>query len=72
MNSQRMFGIVILVIGVILLVVGMNASHSLADQASSTFLGRFTHATTWYIVGGSLIACLGLLVAVFGVRGRSA
>ncbi len=30
----------------------MNSSHSLADRVSNTFTGRFTEATTWYIVGG--------------------
>ena len=52
MNSQRVFGFVILAVGIILLVVGMNSSHSIADQVSNTFTGRFTQATTWYIVGG--------------------
>jgi hypothetical protein len=28
MNTQRIFGVVLLVVGVILLIVGMNASHS--------------------------------------------
>jgi protein-S-isoprenylcysteine O-methyltransferase Ste14 len=68
MNAQRILGILVLAIGVILLIVGMNASHSVADQVSNTFLGRFTHATTWYIVGGILLAILGALMAMFGVR----
>jgi protein-S-isoprenylcysteine O-methyltransferase Ste14 len=68
MNAQRILGILVLAIGVILLILGMNASHSVADQVSNTFLGRFTHATTWYIVGGILLAILGALMAMFGVR----
>jgi len=48
---KRIIGIVALVVGVALVVIGMNASHSLADQVSNTFTGRFTQATTWYIVG---------------------
>jgi len=62
MNSQRIAGIVILVVGVILFVVGMNSSNSVADQVSNTFTGRFTQATTWYIVGGIGTALLGLLL----------
>ncbi len=52
MNSQRILGLVIMVLGVVLLVVGMNSSHSIADQVSNTFTGRFTQGTTWYIIGG--------------------
>ena len=70
MNPQRIFGIVMIVIGVILLIVGMNSSHSLADQVSNTFTGRFTQATTWYILGGIALALLGLLMALFTSRGR--
>jgi hypothetical protein len=70
MNPQRIFGIVMIVIGVILLIVGMNSSHSLADQVSNTFTGRFTQATTWYILGGIALALLGLLMALITGRGR--
>jgi uncharacterized membrane protein len=65
MNSQRIGGIVLLVVGVILIVIGLNSSHSVADQFSNTFTGRFTQATTWYIVGGMAAALLGLLTVVF-------
>jgi len=70
MSPQRILGVVLLVAGVILLIVGMNASHSVADQVSTTFTGRFTQATTWYIVGGIALALLGLFTALFGGRGR--
>lgn len=72
MNLQTILGVVLLVVGVILLSVGLNASHSLADQVSNTFTGRFTQATTWYIVGGIASALLGLLMALFSIRGRTA
>lgn len=72
MSPQRILGVVLLVAGVILLIVGMNASHSVADQVSTTFTGRFTQGTTWYIVGGIALALLGLFTALFGGRGRIA
>jgi hypothetical protein len=46
MKLQRLFGFVLLVIGVILLIVGINASHGVADRVSHSFTGRFTEATT--------------------------
>ena len=72
MNTQRILGIVLLVMGVILLIVGLNASHSAADQISNTFTGRFTGATAWYIFGGAAAALFGfLLVAVGGKSGNA-
>ena len=70
MNSQRITGIVLLVIGVAVLIFGLNASHSVADRVSDTFTGRFTEATTWYIIGGAASGLLGALLLAFG-GGRS-
>jgi len=39
---------------------------------SQTFAGRFTQATTWYIVGGIASALLGVLLMLFGMRGSRA
>jgi len=72
MDLQRIVGIVLLVVGVILLIVGMNASHSLADQVSNTFTGRFTQATTWYIIGGIASALLGVLMVLVDLRRKTA
>jgi hypothetical protein len=72
MSSQRIVGVLLLVAGIVVLIVGMNASHSAADQISNTFTGRFTHDTVVYIIGGGAAALLGLLLTVFGVRGSKA
>jgi uncharacterized membrane protein len=72
MPPQRILGVMLLIVGVILLVMGMNASHSVADQVSNTFTGRFTDKTTWFIVGGVAAGLLGLLTILFGLRGKNA
>ena len=72
MNPQRIFGIVLLMVGVLLLIVGMNASHSVADRVSNTFTGRFTDGTTWYIFGGIALALVGLFMALMGGRRKAA
>ncbi len=70
MSPQRILGIVLLIVGVVVLVLGINASHSVADQVSNTFTGRFTKGTTWYIIGGIGIAAVGLVMTLLGMRGR--
>ena len=68
MIPQRIGGIVLLVVGVILFIIGMNASDSLADRFSNFFTGHFTDATVWYIIGGVALAVLGLVLVMFGGR----
>ena len=68
MSPYRIIGVAVLIAGVVLLVVGLNASNSLADQVSETFTGRFTKATTWYIIGGIAAGAIGLLMVAFGGR----
>ena len=68
MSGIRVLGIVIAVVGAVLLFFGLNASHSLVDQASQTFAGRYTQATTAYIVIGIAALVGGALVALMGRR----
>ena len=72
MSPQRIVGVALLVTGIVLLIVGLNASHSMVDRMHDTFTGRFTETTTWYIVGGIGVGILGLFMAVFGFRSRNA
>jgi hypothetical protein len=68
MNPQRMLGAGLLALGVVLLIFGMNASDSFADQWSNFFTGRYTENTRWYILGGAASAAVGLVMVVFGGR----
>ena len=72
MTPPRILGIVLLIVGVVLLIWGMNASHSVADQVSNTFTGRFTQTTTWYIIGGIASGIMGLILTLFGASGKGA
>ena len=71
MIPQRAFGMALLVIGVVLLVIGLNSSHSTVDQLSNSFTGRFTDHTMWYIVGGIGTGAVGL-VLLSGFLGKRA
>ena len=70
MHTRTVLGIVLLVGGIVALVVGLVASDSIADQVSQTFFGRFTRATTWYIVGGIAAAAGGLVLLGLNAMGR--
>ena len=70
MNTQRILGVVLLVAGLVLVVVGMNASDSLADRTSNFFTGQFTDATMWYLFGGIAAAAAGLLLLLAGRGAR--
>jgi len=72
MSSQRIGGIVLLVVGAVIFCIGMNASHSIADQTKHAFTGRFTDATAWYIFGGLAVALFGLFLSLFGPGSKSA
>ncbi len=72
MSPQRILGIVLLIVGIVLLAFGLHASNSAVDQVSNTFIGRFTQTTMWYIIGGIGLAVIGLLVSLFGPTGKSA
>lgn len=68
MTSQRIAGILLLVIGVALFLFGMNASESVTDQVSELFTGNFSDTTVWYIVGGIASAVTGALLLLAGGR----
>jgi uncharacterized membrane protein HdeD (DUF308 family) len=70
MSSKVILGFVLLVGGIIAFGYGLNASKSLVEQVSNTFLGRFSDATSWYMIGGITAAVAGLLMVIFGFRGR--
>ncbi|HKW54361.1 MAG TPA: DUF3185 family protein [Stellaceae bacterium] len=68
MSGIRVLGIVLAVVGAVILVVGLNASHSLVDQASQTFIGRYTQGTMAYIIIGLAALVGGGLMALVGRR----
>lgn len=68
MNPNRMGGIVLMVVGVVLFIVGMNASESFADQWSEFFTGHFTDKTVWTMLGGVVLTVVGMTMAFAGGR----
>ena len=66
MNNNRIGGLLLLAVGIVLLVVGFRASDSIADRFSNFFSGHFTESTVWYMLGGALLTVVGLSLATRG------
>ncbi|MCP1726256.1 drug/metabolite transporter (DMT)-like permease [Natronospira proteinivora] len=68
MPIQRIVGIVLIVVGLLLIYFGWQSTESLTEQAREEVTGRYSDETTWYLVGGAAAAVAGLLLTVFGGR----
>lgn len=58
---NRVLSIVLLVIGVTLIVYGVNASNSLGSDLSRFFTGSPTDKTVWLLVGGAVASIVGIV-----------
>jgi len=70
MFSSRLIGLVIFAVGVVLLVLGINATSSVRERLNEAVTGNFTDQTTLYLVGGIAAIVVGGVVCLFGGRGR--
>jgi len=60
MNMNKGISIGLLVVGVLLLVFGLNAWHSVGSQVSETVTGAPTNKAIWLLVAGALLSIIGL------------
>lgn len=58
----------LVVVGIALLIFGLNSSSSIQDAFSRLFSGQFTDRTMWLIVGGSVCLLVGLFGSFFSRR----
>jgi hypothetical protein len=70
MSPIRIVGVIALVIGIVLLILGLQATDSLGERLSNTFTGHWSDKTNFYIVAGVAGVVGGLLMAGLG-GGRS-
>jgi hypothetical protein len=68
MSIARIFGLVLLAVGIVLLIVGYNASQSVTERVIDGFTGRFTNQTMMYLIGGVAAVVGGLGLSVWGGR----
>jgi hypothetical protein len=56
---NRLLSIAILVIGIILIVYGINATNSIGSEFSKLFTGSPTDKAMWMLIGGVIVAAIG-------------
>jgi uncharacterized membrane protein YbhN (UPF0104 family) len=60
----RIIGVVLLVVGIILLLLGLNASHALGSQISEVVRGTPTHRVIWFYIGAAVTGIPGLFLTL--------
>lgn len=62
MNQKKTIGIALLVVGIVLLFFGLNASNSPMEEMSEALTGQFSDRTMLYLIGGAISATLGAVM----------
>ena len=62
MNQKSMAGAALLVVGLVLLYFGYNASQSPTEELSEALTGRFSDETMFYLIGGAIAGVLGAVM----------
>ena len=65
---NKMFAIVLLVGGVVLMVLGVQATKSFSSDVSRFFTGSHTDKAIWMVIGGVVAAVMGLAMTLRGSR----
>ena len=68
----KVIGLVALVVGVILVIYGINASDSVGSEINEALSGTPTDKAMWLLIGGAALGVVGLVVLARGVRSRPA
>ena len=63
---NKVIGIILLVVGIILLYFGYEAYNSVASEASQALTGETTDNAMWYLIGGAVAVVVGLYGIIRG------
>lgn len=64
----KMLSVALLAAGIVLLIFGFNASNSLGSDLSRFFTGSPTDKAVWMLVGGAVLAVVGLVGLARGTK----
>lgn len=65
---NKTIGIVLLAVGIMLIIFGVNASNSFNSDVSRFFSGHPTDETMWYLIGGVVACIIGVVALVRGPK----
>lgn len=65
---NKIVSLALLIGGVILIVIGFNATNSFSSDVSRFFTGSPTDKAVWMLIGGSVAAIVGLTGVVRGTK----
>jgi uncharacterized membrane protein YidH (DUF202 family) len=63
MLSNKLIGFVLLAVGILLLVMGYNASQSVGSQFKEAFSGSMSDKATLFYIGGAIVTAVGTYLA---------
>jgi hypothetical protein len=61
----------LLVVGIVLLIFGLNSANSFSSEVSRAFTGNPTDKSIWFLVGGGAAAIVGLVGLLSGRGSKS-
>jgi divalent metal cation (Fe/Co/Zn/Cd) transporter len=61
---NKIVSLALLVGGIVLIIVGINATNSFSSDVSRFFTGSPTNKAVWMLIGGLVAAVLGLTMAL--------
>lgn len=64
MKQNKMIGIILLVVGVIALYFGFNATNAPMEEMTEAFTGQYSDNTMMYLIGGAVAGIAGLVMLV--------
>jgi LPXTG-motif cell wall-anchored protein len=67
-DMQSVVGVALLVVGVVLIIFGMQASASVGSRLSEFFTGTPSDRTVWLLIAGVAAAVVGLGLLLVGRR----
>jgi hypothetical protein len=65
---NRIFAIALLVGGVVLMIIGINATNSFSSDVSKFFTGSPTDKAVWMLIGGIIATVVGLTLTLRGSK----
>jgi hypothetical protein len=65
---NKIVSLALLVGGVLLIIIGVNATNSFSSDVSRFFTGSPTDEAVWMLIGGIVAAVIGLMMTVRGSK----